>query len=233
VGRLWLCFSVLEKMVIGDEISTGQSGGFDFGLKTFLSTNTGQRIASPQYFKQDLPRLRQIQRQVSKKVKGSNNRKKGKKHLARRHIRIADKRRDFHYQLAHDLCDEYDILVFENLNIAGMKGLWGRKVSDLGFAQFIEIVKWVAFKRGKMVIRIGRWDRTTGKCSACGHEQAMGLEERIFSCQNPDCGLILDRDHNAAINILELGHQLILSQLEEDPCVKTGHPAFTAEAHSL
>lgn len=120
-------------MVIGGEASTGESGGFDFGLKHFLTTNEGQTIDAPQFFRADLPRLRQIQKQVSKKVSGSKNQQAGKHHIARRHIRISDKRRDFHYQLAHDLCDRYDVLVFEDLHIAAMNRLWGRKVSDLGF----------------------------------------------------------------------------------------------------
>ena len=93
------------------------------------------------------------------------------------------------------------------------------------------IVKWVALKRGKQVVQIDRWERTTGICSCCGHKQSLELKDRLFCCEN--CGLVLDRDHNAAINIRELGHQLILSQLEEDPCVKTGHPALRSEAHSL
>lgn len=215
-NRLWICFSVIEKIVIEDVTSAGKIGGFDFGLTHFLTTDTGKTIDAPQFFKQDLPRIKHIQRRISKKIKGSANRRKGYKHLARRQIRIADKRQDFHYQLAHDLCDSYDVLVFENLNIAGMKKLWGRKVGDLGFSQFLEIVKWVAFKRGKRFIQIGRWDRTTGKCSSCGHMQDMELSDRIFCCQNPLCGLVLGRDHNSAINIRELGHQLILSQSRED-----------------
>jgi putative transposase len=80
----------------------------------------------------------------------------------------------------------------------------------------------VAFKRGKVVIQIGRWDRTTGKCSCCGHEQAMDLKERTFRCENPACGLVIERDHNSAINIHELGHQLMLSQSEEDLCDNAG-----------
>ena len=224
-GRLWLFFSVVEAVQIEEEASTGHIGGFDFGLKTFLTADNGQQIDNPQFYKQDLPRFRKIQSRVSKKVKGSTNRREGKRHLARRHIRIADKRQDFHYQLAHELCDHYDGLIFEDLNIEGMKRLWGRKVSDLGFSQFVEIVQWIACKRGKHVILIDRWERTTGKCSTCGHEQDLELKDRTFSCTS--CGLTLDRDHNAAINIRELGHQLMLSQSEEDP---SGHPALTSEA---
>lgn len=214
VGRLWICFSVVEEMKVEDEISTGESGAFDFGLCTFLTDHKGNPIDTPQFFKQDLPQMRRIQKRVSKKVKNSKNQQRGKKHIARRHIRIADKRRDFHYKLAHKLCDDYDILVFEDLNIAAMKKLWGRKVSDLGFSQFIAIMKWVAVKRGKQVVQIDRWSRTTGICSCCGHQQDMALKDRLFCCEN--CAFVLDRDHNAAINIRGLGHQLILSQLEED-----------------
>jgi len=217
--RLWVCFSVVEKISLEDATSTGQIGGFDFGLKTFLTTNSGTQLDAPEFFKQDLPRFRAIQRRVSKKDKGSQNQIKGQKHLARRHIRIADKRRSFHFQLAHQLCNRYDVLVFEDLNMAGMKRLWGRKVSDLGFAQFVKIVQWVAVKHGKRVIIINRWERTTGTCSGCGQCQKMALKERVFCCQR--CGLALDRDHNAAINIVEAGHRLMLSQSEEAPASRT------------
>ena len=215
VGRLWVCFSVVEKIEIGSETSTGQIGGFDFGLQMFLTSDTGDSVPSPQFFNQDLPRLRIIQRQLSKKVTGSTNQRNGKQHIARRHIRIADKRQDFHFQLAHDLFDRYDVVVFEDLNLDGMKRLWGKKVSDLGFGKFVDIVKWVAVKRGKRVILIDRWQPTTQTCSGCHHRQKMALKDRIFCCER--CGLNLDRDHNAAKNILEAGHRLMLSQPEEVP----------------
>jgi putative transposase len=214
LGRFWLCFSVVEKMTIESTTTTSKIGGFDFGLKTFLVNDLGQEIKMPEFYKADLPSMRAIQRQVSKKQKGSQNQLEGKRHIARRYIRIADKRRDFHFKLAHLLCDDYDVLVFEDLNIAAMKKLWGRKISDLGFAQFMKILEGVAFKRGKKVIQIDRWESTTGKCSACGEKQKLGLEERTFSCQH--CGLVLGRDHNAAINIREAGHRLMLSQSIED-----------------
>jgi putative transposase len=227
-GRLWVCFSVVEKVVIEDGCSTGEIGAFDFGLKTFLVTADGQCIENPLFYRQDLPRLRQIQSQVAKKVKGSINQREGQGHLARRHIRIADQRRDFHFQLAHDLCDRYDTLIFEDLNLQGMKVLWGRKVSDLGFAQFITVLKWVALKRGKQVVFIDRFERTTGKCSGCGHRQSLTLADRTFTCEN--CGLALNRDHNAALNILEAGRRLILSQSEE---VRANSAASDAHGRSL
>jgi putative transposase len=212
-GRLRICFSVVETLSIEGERSTGESGAFDFGLKIFLMTAEGQQIDNPLFYQKALPRLRQIQAQVSKKVKDSTNQREGKRHLARRHLRIADQRRNFHFQLAHELCDRYDTLIFEDLSLEGMKALWGRKVSDLGFAQFLKTLKWVALKRGKRVVLIDRFERTTGKCSECGHKQALTLADRTFVCAN--CGRSFDRDHNAALNILEAGRRLILSQSGE------------------
>ena len=84
-----------------------------------------------------------------------------------------------------------------------MKRLWGRKVSDLAFSKFMEIVKWVALKEGKEVIIIKRSEATTKTCSNCGKKQKLELSERVYDC--PHCDLVLDRDHNAAINIQRIG----------------------------
>jgi putative transposase len=201
--RLWICFSVVERIKLPEKASTCRIGGFDFGLKTFLTDEQGRRWMHPLFFKPQLKRVKILNRAVSQKVKGSGNREAARWLLARSHIRIADKRRDFHFKLAHALCEEYDVLVFEDLNLEGMKRLWGQKVSDLAFDKFLKRLEWVALKRGKTVIYIDRFERTTGKCFNCKHEQPMTLKERTFHCQN--CGLELDRDHNAALNILYAG----------------------------
>lgn len=198
-GRLGLFFSVVEQVIMPNQVTPGKIAGFDFGLKTFLTDHTGKPYVSGLHHRHALRRLRVLQSRKDKKPHGTNNRKKAAKLISRTHIRVADKRRDAHFKLAHELCDQYDVLCFEDLNITGMKALWGRKVSDLAFCQFLSILKHIAAKRGKTVLQIGRWERTTGKCSGCGHEQDMELRDRIFHCDS--CGLVLDRDHNAAINI--------------------------------
>src|SRR6266851_10530768 len=202
LGRLWLVISVTEKILI-PETSTGQSGGFDFGLKDFLVDDQDIHHDSPQFFKKELRKTKQLNRDLSRKVEGSKGYQQARRALAKHQADIANQRRDYHFNLAHLLCDGLDTLYFEDLNLAGMKALWGRKVSDLGFASFVGILEWVAFKRGKTVHKIGRWERTTGKCSLCEHEQSLELRERTFHCQN--CGLIIGRDHNAAINIKRAG----------------------------
>jgi putative transposase len=201
VGRLWLIFSVVEELQI-EQSSTGKSGGFDFGLKTYLTDNEGRQYLSPQFFAQNIRRTRKLNRQLSKKLEGSHRRKRAKRELAKHSADVANKRRDHHFKLAHQLCDEYDTLYFEDLNLQGMKALWGRKVSDLGFGQFMTILEWVAFKRGKSVVRIDRFTPTTKICSGCGQRHALTLRDRTLAC---DCGLTMDRDHNAAINIKTVG----------------------------
>jgi putative transposase len=198
---LWLVFSVIEKLQI-EPSSTGKSGGFDFGLKTFLTDNEGRDYTSPQFFAQAIRKTRKLQRQLSRKVQESRRYKRAKHTLSKHNATIANKRCDHHFKLAHRLCDEYDILYFEDLNLSGMKALWGRKVSDLGFRSFMETLEWVALKRAKIVIKIDRFIPTTKICSNCGQHYDLTLRDRVLNCA---CGLTIDRDHNAAINILCAG----------------------------
>lgn len=202
-GRLWLFFSVVETVPEPMEVTTCHVAGFDFVLKTFLTDHTGKAYVAGLHHLQALRRLRTLQSRKDKKPHGSHNRRKAAKLISRLHIRVADKRRDEHFKLAHALCDQYDVLCFEDLNLMAMKALWGRKVSDLAFGQFLDLLKQVAAKRGKAVVQIGRWERSTGVCSRCGHEQRLELRERVFHCGS--CGLVLGRDHNAAINISYAG----------------------------
>jgi putative transposase len=201
VGRLWLVFSVIETISTG-EARTGKSGGFDFGLKRFLVDDEGRAYDGPLYFAQALRETRRLQRDLSRKVEGSNGYKQARRALAKHLVTIANLRRDHHFKLAHALCDEYNILYFEDLNLAGMKAMWGRKVSDLGFAKFLSILEWVAFKCGKTIIKIDRFAPTTKTCSRCGKYHNLTLRDRTLTCE---CGRTLDRDHNAAINIKTVG----------------------------
>ncbi|MBZ0275693.1 MAG: transposase [Anaerolineae bacterium] len=201
VGRLWLVFSVVDEMTI-EKVSTGKSGGFDFGLKTFLTDDEGRSHSSPLFYTQNLDRTRRLHRALSRKVAGSKRHKRAQQALARHSEAVANARLDHHFKLAHELCNEYDVLCFEDLNLQGMKALWGRKVSDLGFAQFLRVLEWVALKRGKQVIKIDRFTLTTKTCSGCGQKHDLTLRDRTLHCE---CGLVIDRDHNAAINIKTAG----------------------------
>ena len=186
------------------EPKTGKAEGFDMGIKDFLTTSDGERRASPMFYKHNAKKLAKAQRELSRKVKGSNNRERARKQVARIHKKTENQRTDHHWKLAIDLCREFDILFFEDLNLNGMKRLWGKQVSDLAFGEFIQKVKHQSQKRTKSVLKIGKSTPTTKCCAVCNHKnETLTLTDRNWTC--PSCHTHLDRDQNAAINILKEG----------------------------
>ncbi|MCG8623397.1 MAG: transposase, partial [Proteobacteria bacterium] len=143
------------------EPKTGKAEGFDFGIKDFLTTSDGKRRASPMFYKLNAKHLAEAQRELSRKVKGSNNRERARKQVARIHKKTENQRTDHHWKLAIELCREFDILFFEDLNLEGMKRLWGKQVSDLAFGEFMRKLKHQSKKRIRSVLKIGRWTPTT------------------------------------------------------------------------
>jgi putative transposase len=183
--------------------ATTKIAGFDFGLKDFLIESNGNRVEAPLPLKKSLKQLKKANRNLSKKKKGSNHRKDTKRSLAKLHRRIADQRKDFHFKTAAILAKQNKILCIEDLNLNGMKALWGRKVSDLGFASFVSILEHQATKTGCTVVKIDRWYPSSKTCHCCGTiNQELQLRDRVWTCS---CGITHARDVNAAINIQRVG----------------------------
>jgi putative transposase len=204
-GDLWLCFS-LDDVKSDPKIipMTGRTAGFDFGLKTFLTCSDGDRVESPQVLLKSLATLRKRSKLVSKKVKGSAGRKKAKLSLARLHRSVSNQRDDFAWKLATDLLQKYDVLCFEDLNMKGMQMMWGRKISDLGFAGFMNKIEYLALNKGKTVVRIDGLLASSKTCYTCGVKyKELGLAERVWTCAG--CGQLHDRDLNASLNIKRAG----------------------------
>ena len=186
------------------EPKTGKAEGFDMGIKDFLIGSDAQRWTSPMFYKQNGDKLAKAQKVHARKVKGSNNQERERKNIARQHKKTANQRADHHWKLAIELCQKFDIMFFEDLNLTGMKSLWGKQVSDLAFGEFGQKLKHQSNKRNRFVFRIGRWVPTTKCCCVCGHKNhALTLADRKWIC--PECNTHHDRDHNAAINILREG----------------------------
>ena len=185
--------------------TTGQSVGADFGMKdAHLTLSTGEKKQHPQPLKRSLNKLRSLNKSLSRKVRGSNGWWWCVRQIAHLYRRISNQRKDFHWQLASDLCKSFDTIAIETLNLSGMKRLWGRKVSDLAFGQFVEILKYKCQKHGRKLRQVGQWTATTKPCSDCGfHNENLTLKDRQWTC--PECGSHHDRDINAAINILQAG----------------------------
>ncbi len=204
LGELFIV--VVVDTVIEPEIKveTSRIAGFDFGLKTFLTVSDGSQIESPQFLKQSLNVIKKASRHHSKKRKGSTNRERARLNLVRKHEDVVNRRSDWFWKLAHDLTDRFDVLCFETLNLKGMQRLWGRKISDLAFGEFIKILEWVARKKSKEVMFIDRWYPSSKTCSHCGHVlKELDLSVREWRC--PSCQSVNDRDDNAAINIKRVG----------------------------
>ena len=186
------------------EPKTGDAAGFDFGIKSFLTCSDGTKYESPEFYKQSTNDVKRANRELSRKKRGSNNRKRASKYYARTHRKIQRQREDHHWKLALGLVRKFDLCFFEDLNLAGMKRLWGRKVSDLAFGDFLLKMHWQAKKRGKRVETIGRWETTTPVCHECGQKHLfIDLKVRDWYCHS--CKIHHDRDVNAAINILKVG----------------------------
>ena len=214
VGDWWITICSEVKIESEPISKSGKSAGFDFGLKTFLTSSDGEEIISPQFLKRDLAELRRKSRLHSKKKKGSRNREKSRLDLARLHRRIANRRSDWQWKTARQLVERYDTLCFEDLSMSGMLKRWGRKVSDLAFPEFLHKLEWLALKHDKEVIKVDRWEPTSKKCGSCGSiNHDLQLSDRVWECLH--CGTIHDRDLNAACNIFELGHQLT-EEIESD-----------------
>jgi putative transposase len=204
LGELYVYFSCLVAPPPVARVMTGNSAGFDFGLTTYLTGSDGSEWHAPQPFRRALRTVTQASRAMAKKRLGSQNRRRAHAHLARVHRRVAHVRRAFHWDLAHALCTRYDTLRLETVNLQGMKALWGRKVSDLGFGTFVDILHHVASTRGTVVQHIAPWFPSTRRCHVCGQiNHAITLRDRVWTC--PGCGATHRRDLNAAININEEG----------------------------
>ena len=192
---------------------TGKAAGFDFGIKTMLTSSDGTKHESPEFYKRGSQQIARANRAHSKKKRGSNNRERARKDLARTHRKVARQRDNHHWHLAKHLVLTYDVLVFETLTFEGMKRLWGRKVSDIAPYAFHQKLQHQAQKHNKQVVYIDRWEPTSKTCSTCGQLNALiELKTRHWQCQG--CTSKHDRDVNAAINILRVG----TSTLAESVC---------------
>lgn len=132
----------------------GASVGIDFGLKKYMTLSDGREIDNPQFLKTDLLELRRRSRNLSKCKKGSNNRKRKKLELERLYQNIVNKRSDFQWKMAHELCKRYDLICLEDLNLEGMKRNWGRKMSDLAHGDFVVKLEHVAKNMAFRFIRL-------------------------------------------------------------------------------
>ena len=180
---------------------TGDSIGIDVGLKSLITLSNGGDIEPPKFLRQSEDKLTKAQRELSRKKKGSNNRNKQRIEVAKIHRHIRNQRQDFSHKVSRKLVDSYDTIVFEKLQIQNMvkNHHLAKSISDAGWNQLIEYTKFKAEWAGKVVEQVDPRNTST-TCPKCGHIKTMPLSQRTYKCLV--CGNVMDRDHNAAINIL-------------------------------
>ena len=193
---------------------TGNSVGYDFGLKKFLTASDGKDIKSRQFFKQNAAAIQKANRNLSRKKKGSNHYRLAKLALAQLHKKAANQRKEFHFKTALTICENYALICLETLNIKAMQRLWGQKISDLGFTEFIKILKQEATKTASQVIEIDPFYPSSQICSHCGYQNHKLKDLRIQQWTCPQCNTVHDRDRNAALNILKVGTSTFSGEIQ-------------------
>jgi putative transposase len=194
-------FAVAADRQIAHE-STGSQVGIDMGLKSFYTDSEGATVANPRFLRKAEKKLKRLHRLVSRKQKRSKNRRKAIKRLAKGYLKVSRQRKDFAAKTAGALISSHDLIAYENLQIANLvkNHHLAKSISDAAWGQFLDWLKYYGQIAGVQVIGVSpRF--TTQDCSGCGERVWKSLSTRTHVC--PSCGLVLDRDHNAALNILE------------------------------
>ena len=177
--------------------------GIDLGIKSFLVTSEGEKIDNPEHLQKAEKRLIRLQRTLSMRKKGSSGREKTRILLARQHEKVTNQRADFLHKLSRSLVDRYGLIGMEDLNVRGMvkNRKLAKAISSAGWGAFRLMLAYKGEWYGSFVHQINRFYSSSKTCSVCGHALSeLGLSVREWNC--PACGTSLDRDTNAAINIL-------------------------------
>ena len=213
-GKWYACFAI----ECADEIlpSTKEAVGIDVGISTFATFSNGEQVENPRFYRTDEKALAKAQRRLSKFDKGTKERRRARKVVARIHERIRNRRHNFVHQQARKIVNRYDVIAVEKLKVKAMvkNHCLAKSISDAAWTHFRTVLKNKAASAGRQYAEVSP-AYTSQDCSGCGLRAKKKLSERWHFC--PVCGTSLDRDHNAAKNILSLGLQTFGIQSVEAP----------------
>ncbi len=180
--------------------------GLDLGLKSMVITSHGHTYGNPKFFHKQEKKLARAQRRLAKKKKGSKNRAKARLKVARIHAKIGDRRRDYQHKLSTKLIRENQTICVESLQVKNLvkNHCLAKAISDVGWSEFIRQLEYKAAWYGRTLVKIDKWYPSSKRCFDCGHLlDSLTLDVRSWTC--PECGVVHDRDINAAKNILAAG----------------------------
>ena len=192
---------------------TNEQVGIDLGVKDFVITSDGEVFENKHFFKKEEKQIKKLQRQLSKKVKGSNNRKKAQIRIAKLFERITNKKNAYIHYVANELLSYFDTIFMEDLNVQGMlkNHHLAKAIQEVGFYKFKETLINKALVNGKQIVFVDRFYPSSKTCSVCGYKKRdLRLSDREWVC--PKCGTKHNRDINAAMNILLEGQRMLTAE---------------------
>ena len=207
-GKFYL--SVLIDKPLRQVPQSSSMVGLDLGIKDFAVTSDGQVIENIHFKKNEESRLKRLQRQISKKVVGSKNREKARLRFAKLNEKIRNRKLNFLHDVTNHLIDENQVIVMEDLNVKGMvrNHKLAESISEVNWGEFRRMLAYKAAWHGRQLVFIDRFYPSSKRCNHCGYiNKGLTLKDRQWVC--PECGSLIDRDYNAALNILEEGERII------------------------
>lgn len=203
----WFVSFSCDDVPVKELPETNAEIGIDVGIKHFLVDSDGNSVENPKYFRKSEKLLKRRQRKLSRKKRGSNRRGKARILVAKAHEKIVNQRNDFLHKAANALIKLFGTIYIENLNIKGMvrNRHLSKSIADSSWGKLFDMLIWKVEGTTRQVVKVAARN-TSQNCSGCGIKVPKSLSIRVHKC--PHCGLVLDRDHNAAINILRAGQAL-------------------------
>jgi putative transposase len=213
-GKWYACFSCVVEAQPREKPL--EDIGIDVGLHSYAVLSDGVRIENPRFYRKSEKKLGLLQRGLSRKERGSRNWVKAKTRVARLHEKIGNRRTDFLHKASREIADAYETVYFEDLKIGNMVKNYclAKSIGDAGWGRFIGMIAYKEEESGGKLIKVNP-KGTTQKCSRCGEKVKKTLSDRIHEC--PHCGLVMDRDLNAALNILARGREIRREPPESRP----------------
>ena len=214
VDQWYVTFVVELPDMVVEKKELKSAVGIDLGLNEIATLSTGEKVENPRWLRRSEKKLAKVQRRLSRKKKGSKNRQKQKTVVAKTHRKIRNQRTDFNHKISRELVNHYDLIIFEDLKVKNMlkNPYLAKSISDASWNQLVNFTTYKAEWAGG-VVELVNPNGTSQLCSGCGIEVKKSLAARTHHC--PYCGLMMDRDENAALNILNRGLKKIGQGLPE------------------
>lgn len=208
-GTRWYAIFSVERQALPIDIDINNAIGIDVGINKYAVLSNGLEYENPRFLRKKEKQLKKAQRKLSKRKKGSANYVKQVRQVRQLHEKVANQRKDFLHKLSYNLAKDYSVIAVENLNIRNMvrNRKWSKSISDAGWGMFRNMLGYKCEKYGGLFIKVEP-KFTSQDCSYCGNRVKKSLSVRTHICTK--CGTVLDRDHNASLNILQKAKEGLL-----------------------